>query len=272
MIQGHIEDYYSQRKTPVAEAGLEALSSTLAGIYYIPFATGMSLQFSFSGQSIPNRINVKTEKGVKIYFDADETQARVDLNEALVRKVFHEADQRILHKYKPDAVEQLVWHVAAHEVGHAIYGLQLMDDYCDQEILGLLEEPRAELTAMFTLRLLFEKKVITLEHLQQALAHFCIDALRYFDKVDSAALEPYIVFQIYAWKVYFAEGYLTVNPETKQMVIDDAQVLKVLDVFAAMFERMLDCVDKKDDSGLKTILQEMNPKSDFIMDTLNQFF
>ena len=43
-------------------------SAELRGIYFIPFKTGISLQFSFSGQSIPNREDVKQAKGVKIYF------------------------------------------------------------------------------------------------------------------------------------------------------------------------------------------------------------
>ena len=43
-------------------------SAGLRGIYFIPFKTGISLQFSFSGQSIPNREDVKQAKGVKIYF------------------------------------------------------------------------------------------------------------------------------------------------------------------------------------------------------------
>ena len=47
------------------------------GIYFIPFKTGASLQFSFSGQSIPNRVEVSAAKGIKIYFDAVETAARV---------------------------------------------------------------------------------------------------------------------------------------------------------------------------------------------------
>jgi hypothetical protein len=50
------------------------------------------LQFSFSGQSIPNRGDIKVEKGVKIYFDAVETTARVNQNVILVKKVFNEAD------------------------------------------------------------------------------------------------------------------------------------------------------------------------------------
>ena len=94
----------------------------MAGIYFIPFKTGASLQFSFSGQSIPNRVDVSAAKGIKIYFDAVETAARVAINKALIQKVFHEAAATtgVLSKFEPEAVEQLVYHVAAHEVGHAV--------------------------------------------------------------------------------------------------------------------------------------------------------
>ena len=61
---------------------------------------------------------------------------------------------------------------------------------------SLLEEPRAELTAMFTLKLLHEQGVLDKPHLDMALAHFALDALRYFDKYDSEALRPYIIFQV----------------------------------------------------------------------------
>ena len=44
---------------------------------------------------------------MKIYFDAIETEARVQLNKKLIEKVFHDPAS-VLEKYKPDAVEQLV--------------------------------------------------------------------------------------------------------------------------------------------------------------------
>ena len=56
-------EYYGQRDTALARAGLKSLSNTMAGIYAIPFKTGISLQFSFSGQSIPNREAVREAKG-----------------------------------------------------------------------------------------------------------------------------------------------------------------------------------------------------------------
>ena len=135
-IQLHLEAFYRERDTPLARSGLKALSATMAGIYFIPFKTGASLQFSFSGQSIPNRVDVSAAKGIKIYFDAVETAARVEINKALIANVFHEASgadgvltrcllwmrcplrqpptarslsrvPRTLSRFEPEAVEQL---------------------------------------------------------------------------------------------------------------------------------------------------------------------
>ena len=51
---------------------------------------------------------------LQIYFDPVETQARVEINKGLVRQAFHDADNAVLAVFEPEAVEQLVWHVAAH--------------------------------------------------------------------------------------------------------------------------------------------------------------
>ena len=69
-VQGYIIEYFQKRPTPLARSGLKALSNTLAGIYFIPFKTGASLEFSFMGQSVPNREQVRetSEKKRKYYF------------------------------------------------------------------------------------------------------------------------------------------------------------------------------------------------------------
>lgn len=268
-IQTHMETYFQQRDTRIARDGLTALTNTLAGIYYIPFKTGISLQFSFSGQSIPNRENIKVEKGVKIYFDAIETEARVQLNKSLIEKVFHDPAM-VLEKYKPDAVEQLVWHVAAHEVGHAIYNLDAVtDDLKLPGVTTLLEEPRAELTAMFTLLLLFEKGVLTRPHLNVCLAHFALDALRYFNKFRSEPLRPYMIFMIYAFRVYNETGYL-LNNENGLVVFDDSKVLDVLQIFRVRFLEILDCEDSLNGAGLQTILDDMARETEFIQSVVNK--
>lgn len=54
-----------------------------------------------------------------------------------------------------------MWHVAAHEIGHAIYGLDAVKDAIRVSTKTLLEEPRAELTALHTMRLLLPAGLLT---------------------------------------------------------------------------------------------------------------
>jgi len=267
VIQDLICTYYRGRKTRLARDGLTALSNTMAGIYYIPFKTGCSLVFSYSGQSIPNRLDVKKEKGVKIYFDVVETQARVEQVKKRVLHLFANATDEVIKKYRPNAVDQLVWHVAAHEVGHAIYGIRNMAAYIKKETNQMLEEPRAELTAMFTLRLLYKEKHLTLPELQKHLVHFALDALRYFAKFDSQPMQPYIVFQIHAFNTYHKHGFLRMDASGNLIVLDASKTLAVLDDFSKTFEDVLDCCDRNDTAGgrgLEAILATMSKQSDFV--------
>ena len=190
----------------------------------------------------------------------------MELGKGLVAKTFADPDA-VLAKYKPDAVEQLVWHVAAHEVGHAIYNLKTVEDALKAKggaaVVTLLEEPRAELTAMFTLRLLYQKNVLDLPHLKEAVANFALDALRYFAKFTSEPLRPYIIFQIYAWKTYFAQGYVTEGADGK-LSIDDTKTLQVLEIFSNRFVAILDCEDSGDAETLLGFLDEMQQETDAV--------
>ena len=57
-IQRQLVSFFKRRDATLAKKGLYALSQSNAAIYYLPFHTGMSLHFRFSGQSIPNRPEV----------------------------------------------------------------------------------------------------------------------------------------------------------------------------------------------------------------------
>lgn len=92
-----------------------------------------------SGQSIPNRSDIKTEKGIKIFFDPVSTASRLVMTKELVHKVYVDADKLAEHL---DAVGTIVYHVAAHEVGHGIYNLEALKDHLKPATPSLLEEPR----------------------------------------------------------------------------------------------------------------------------------
>lgn len=137
--------------------------------------------------------------------------------------------------------------------------------------LTLLEEPRAELTAMFTLKLLYEKGMLTLPHLIECLVHFALDALRYFAKYSSAPLKPYIIFQIYAYKVYQSVGFLSLNEEGK-VVIDPSKTLEVLSIFSEKYLQILHAEDVLDGPCLSRIVDEMSSETEFITHVVSKVY
>ena len=88
---------------------------------------------------------------------------------------------------------------------------------------------------------------------------------RYFDKYDSSGLRPYIIFQIFAYKVYAQTGYLTFHPASGLLVLDESKTIAALDIFSDCFLRILDGMDKADGTALQRILEtEMAPENDFV--------
>lgn len=256
MIHSRICEFYEARGSDISWKGLQALSKTNAWLVYSPFSTGCSLAFTYSGQSVPNRLNVKKEKGVKIYFNLVETDARLEQTKTKVKQLFWEAD-KLLDLVKPRGVDQLVWHVAAHEVGHAIYQLRHMEEFVGPKVCTLLEEPRAELTAMFTLMdLLYKKDIITLEELTKHVLLFMMDGVRYFGKWGSAPMEPYIYFFIYSYNIYEEFGLLKVNA-AKKIVVDDSKVRVCCEKFSALFKRMLESIDLQNSKGGRELVEIM---------------
>ena len=47
--------YFQRRPGRLSQEGLAGLRASMAGIYYVPLVTGVSMHFRFAGQSIPNR-------------------------------------------------------------------------------------------------------------------------------------------------------------------------------------------------------------------------
>ena len=64
----------------------------------------------------------------------------------------------------------------------------------------------------------------------------------------------YIIFQVYAYKVYHQQGFLTVDAGSGKLVIDATKTLAVLEVFCECFLRLLDFMDKADGAGLEKML------------------
>eukprot|EP00730_Choanoeca_flexa_P012726 TRINITY_DN4561_c0_g1_i1.p1 TRINITY_DN4561_c0_g1~~TRINITY_DN4561_c0_g1_i1.p1 ORF type:complete len:553 (+),score=159.79 TRINITY_DN4561_c0_g1_i1:51-1709(+) len=259
-IQHHMVEYFKARNTDLSNKGLYALGGCLAGIYYLPFQSGMSLHFRFSGQSIPNRSAVKNEKGVKIYFDPVSTASRLEATKALVNKVFTNSNDINPHL---TAINTIVFHVAAHEIGHAIYGLDHVKDVIHASTKTLLEEPRAELTALATMKLIVDVGYVPEEEIRKHLASFAVQDLRRFANFSSTATRPYTISAISTYRLYQETGFMKLNDDGS-MTLDDTKAMAVLTELKRRFEAILDAEDKLDGATLESTLKEMEVETPLI--------
>eukprot|EP01025_Chloroclados_australasicus_P045610 TRINITY_DN49_c0_g1_i1.p1 TRINITY_DN49_c0_g1~~TRINITY_DN49_c0_g1_i1.p1 ORF type:complete len:916 (-),score=51.99 TRINITY_DN49_c0_g1_i1:206-2953(-) len=187
-IHALMVDYFAKRPSQMAQDGLQSLRQTTAGIYYLPFLCADNLHFRFSGQSIPNRTEVRNMHGSKIYFDYVAAYQREQLAKDLARAILKNKELA----EDIDTLETIVYQIAPHEVGHAIYSLHNITNL-KSTTQSLLEEPRAELTTLHTLKLMVEAGLITPEQMMKQLCSFMLQDLRRFAMFNSSSIRPYTI-------------------------------------------------------------------------------
>ncbi|KAL9655011.1 hypothetical protein ABK040_008795 [Willaertia magna] len=251
-VQSSMVNYFNKRNTSLGSNGIFAVENSMCAIYCIPFCCGQSVSFRFSGQSIPNRSEVKNVKGVKIYFDPISTQSRIEQTKDLIKKVCANAES--LFEYLT-AIDTIKNHVAAHELGHAIYNLENVKDTIKVDTKTLLEEPRAELTALSTMKLLYDDKLITREELQRTLVSFAVQDLRRFAMFDKSSIRPYIISAISCYGIYERLGFVSIQNDLLHFNLD--KVDDVLNETTLLFESILKAEDERNGEKLEEILKTM---------------
>lgn len=268
-VQKHMIDYFKKFNTELSQKGLFTLDNSMAGIYYLPFQCAMSLHFRFSGQNIPNRISVQNLKGVKIYFDPISTACRIDGTKKLIMKVFdHSIHEELCSKL--DAINTIIYHVAAHEFGHAIYNLSNMGNVIRADAKSLLEEPRANLTSLRTLKLLYENGVRTLDETTNSLIAYICQDLRRFASFTSTATRPYTISAIGTYKICIDIGFVKFTSSGDYLKIDKTKTLNVLDAVSYQFEEILKYEDTMNGDAIHKELETMQQETEFIKWLVNR--
>ncbi|KAL4420317.1 hypothetical protein ABPG77_010222 [Micractinium sp. CCAP 211/92] len=277
-IQSVMEAYFEQRQGRLAREGLGALQRSMAGIYYLPFLTGASLHFRFAGQSIPNRSDVRAECGVKIFFDVVSAETRAAAARELAVQVcalplarpfcswpgwrsepsrwsFVLEDPSRAQAIHP--LDSIVFLVAPHEVGHAIYSLDNLKEVIRPATKTLLEEPRAELTALHALVISANSSHCLQESAERLLSCFLLSDLRRFAAWDSSTTRPYTVSAMSCWARAERTGLVSLTADAQQKVVmHDSKVAAFLAESSRLFEQILAAEDAMDGSAVEAILQE----------------
>lgn len=257
-IKNIMTNYFEKRESKFAKNGIFALNNSSAGIYYIPFQTGMSFHFRFCGQSIPNNENVKNTKGVKIYFDNVSSEARIVESKALVKKIFENSDSLNQHL---DSIITIVYNVSAHEFGHAIYNLSCIESHIKPATRSLLEEPRAELTTLTFIKEMFDLKVIDKELLLKSILNFTLQDLRRFSKFESSATRPYTISALSCYNLALKIGFFKF--ENDKVHVNEEKAYEFLSEQSKNFAHLLDLIDEKNGPEIENFLTNLEQESGF---------
>ncbi|PSC75363.1 ciab isoform A [Micractinium conductrix] len=268
-IQVVMMGYFKQRTGGLAAEGLRALRGSSAGLYYLPFLTGAALHFRFAGQSIPNRTEVRAAHGVKIFLDPAACDTRAVAAKRLALQACTGGGQRgrvaggpLQGARDPSRAEALhpldsaVFLVAPHELGHAIYGLDALREVIRPASKILLEESRAELAALHTLRLLATQRHLTQEECERLLCCFLLSDLRRFAAWGSATTRPYTVTAVSCWSRAAAVGLVALDGGGR-LVFHHSKASAFLEDNSRLFEQILGAEDARDGAALEATLQQM---------------
>lgn len=250
--------YFEKRDSTFSKNGIFALNNSSAGIFYIPFQTGMSFHFRFCGQSIPNNETVKNSKGVKIYFDNVSSEARIIESQNLVKKVFDNAETL---NQKLNSITTIVYNVSAHEFGHAIYNLSCIESHISPATRSLLEEPRAELTTLTFIKELYDLKILDKEGMFNSILNFTLQDLRRFSKFDSSATRPYTISALSCYNLALKVGLFKF--ENEKVYVDQEKAYDFLSEQSKNFSHLLDLIDQKNGEEVEKFLSFLETESDF---------
>jgi len=258
----HLQDilvtWFKKRDKPLARAGIFALTNTLAALYYLPYVSGMSCHFRFSGQMLPNRPEVKDKFGVKIFFDRTNVDRRMYVSHDLIRKVFVDPEPMIAQLNTDDTV---AYAIAPHEIGHSIYGLSHLGKDMNITEQSLYEEPRAEITTLALFSILYEQKEITEAQLQRYLLNFMASEIRRFPVGPGASIRPYVVSALRSCQVYEKIGLISFVENGEKLKYDASKSVEFCNISRKVFEAILDAEDEHSEAKLQAIFHRFEDES-----------
>eukprot|EP01023_Acetabularia_acetabulum_P036360 TRINITY_DN3433_c0_g1_i4.p2 TRINITY_DN3433_c0_g1~~TRINITY_DN3433_c0_g1_i4.p2 ORF type:complete len:186 (+),score=27.15 TRINITY_DN3433_c0_g1_i4:194-751(+) len=170
-------------------------------------------------------------------------------------------------------LETIVYHIAAHEIGHAIYSLENLTNI-DSQTRTLMEEPRAELTALHTLKLMVESGMIDEAQMNRYLCSFMLQDLRRFSMFDSSAIRPYTISAMQCWDNANKHGMVGITDEGKVKMQKGDPMKAFIDYNSNLFEQILDAEDIQDVLTIQQIQKtlEGSEQSKTVQHLLDQLF
>lgn len=167
--------------------------------------SGINLDFRPAGQNVPNRSDVKAEKGVKIFMDLKTFDIRSKEIRELLTELFGETFAQTFYQDPGFTVIAGVL-TAGHEFNHNSFVTPDTDKSLKNR--NQVEETKADLGPFITLRKQLEKREISYSEAQKIVAIVIGKGLRIFRIKDKPGQRPYYISSIVEFNLLKEAGVI----------------------------------------------------------------
>lgn len=240
-------------------------SMPLAGTVIV--MCGLNLDFRSAGQNVPNRTNVKVEKGVKIFMDLKTFEIRSkEAREALVA-VFGE-EFAALYYQDPDYRIAAGVLTAGHEFNHNSFVTPETDSLLKNK--NLVEETKADLGPFVSLRLQLQRGEIDLPEAQRIVAITLAKCLRIFRIKNRPGQKPYYTASVVEFKLLKEAGVIEKVDSHWAYDLSFEKITKFFELAQEALKSLANAYSLNNQEDIERFLHEYSTETPEILELVNK--
>lgn len=233
---------------PTLRSSLRAMqnSTVLAGTTIV--ISGACLDFRPAGQNVPNRGDVRVEKGVKIFMDAESMNIRTaqmrKLMEAIIGKEV--TDKEFVD---PNHMISAGLLIAGHEVSHNAFVTPETEKRIGETLQSLIEETKAEFGILALLPKQHEKGEVSSLEMRKIATNMVAESLRFLLYRNIPTIRPYYNIALASLGMLMDAGFLKKDGDRWSINQDEASVTNFFGLVTKAFNELANVYDNYDPKG-----------------------
>lgn len=253
---------------PTLRSSLEAIrnSTILAGTTIV--MSGSNLDFRISGQIVPNRNDVRIEKGVKIFMDPETMKIRTAQRRKVMEAIFgNEVNNREL--VDPNFMISGGLLVAGHEVSHNAFVTPETGNKIGETLQSLIEETKAEFGILALLSKQQELGEISSVDMRKVAVLMVAKSLLCLLDRDIPTFRPYYNIALASLGLLLEAGFLKKDEDKWRINNDPSSVTNFFDLVTKAFGELANVYDSYDPKGAQDFSHKHFVETPQIMELLS---
>lgn len=228
--------------------------------------SGWCLDFRSAGQNVPNREEVKLEKGVKIFLDTKSLELRGSLMKKLAETIFGEVAKKEYHDQDYLISAGII--VTGHEVAHNAFVTPESDKKIGQTLRSLVEETKATMSSLVILPEWLQKQEISQEMLKQVVMVLVGESLRELLMEGKETVKPYYITGVAHFNLLIGAGVISKKESSWVLDLSQEKVTQFFLDLKKAYDLLVDSYETYDPAKVNQFFQTYFVETDQIKELI----